>query len=597
MRNWVASVLLLWMGTANGQPTPDRVAATVHDFGAIGDGRTDDTGAQQDMAAAVGVTGGELNYPSGRYLTSKPIVLASNTRVHCAAGAVIVAPPGASEPGNFFRNVHSDVNQLMDHDIAVEGCSFEFTGNWRNPQHAIALHYVQHASIRFNRFRGGGNATAIVGSDDVETIGNVATDIHNACYDHWEGSSNLRVIDNACYLAESVAGAFGITGTGLSTALGDAPVAGLQIIGNRIFETGTQGACIELNSSPSSPVTRAQIIGNYCSIVPRDGAPGGIALSGAGGLNVIQGNIIEGAHGDPAIQEVDGTQHDNLISNNLLIGCSFAPPHRANLELNGTGDIVNGNKLSGCTGTPIYTTDGATLVSGNDLGDSSTHPLNTSGGTEAPMLGGLLMGGGHLASLSLQTGSIRPGTGGLGQVIGSGGTYQVVPHINVEPPSVAGVPAKVAITRWGLSAVGRIDDGGAGCRPGTLLRPVGGNGAPAALIVKEVDSGGEATVLSPYEAGDYSLLPLNPAALIVARGTCARTPTATLGFYIVEAAISNPGAGYVSAPKITLVGGLGSGGSIVATLAGPTVNYFGVPTCASATVGTLCAQGTSVQIK
>lgn len=93
----------------------------VRDYGAVGDGATDDTGAINAAIAAMPATGGVLFFPGGQYFT--------------ATGAFDLSKPitvrGDGNPSAFGSTTFTSISQiLLDHDTAnlfevnVNGCNF-----------------------------------------------------------------------------------------------------------------------------------------------------------------------------------------------------------------------------------------------------------------------------------------------------------------------------------------------------------------------------------------------------------------------------------------------------------------------------------------
>jgi len=98
--------------TATGSTTPRTLAnrfadaVNVKDFGAVGDGVTDDTAAIQAAVAAVPSSGGDVYFPAGRYKISTEITIISKV-VYLrgdGAGASFIVQTGAAANGINFNN-------------------------------------------------------------------------------------------------------------------------------------------------------------------------------------------------------------------------------------------------------------------------------------------------------------------------------------------------------------------------------------------------------------------------------------------------------------------------------------------------------------
>ncbi|HXD65194.1 MAG TPA: glycosyl hydrolase family 28 protein, partial [Solirubrobacteraceae bacterium] len=99
-------------------PTIGSAAFNVTTYGAIGDGKTDNTTAIQAALTAAGAAGGgTVTVPSGTFL-SGPIVISSGTRLDLASGAVLKMLPMASYPTSGVAFITSTGTT---HDIALTG--------------------------------------------------------------------------------------------------------------------------------------------------------------------------------------------------------------------------------------------------------------------------------------------------------------------------------------------------------------------------------------------------------------------------------------------------------------------------------------------
>ncbi|HZL16398.1 MAG TPA: glycosyl hydrolase family 28 protein, partial [Polyangia bacterium] len=99
-------------------PTIGTGTFNVTTYGAVGDGKTDDTAAIQAALTAAGAAGGgTVTVPSGTFL-SGPIVISSSTRLNLASGAVLQMLPMASYPTSGVAFITSSGTS---HDIALTG--------------------------------------------------------------------------------------------------------------------------------------------------------------------------------------------------------------------------------------------------------------------------------------------------------------------------------------------------------------------------------------------------------------------------------------------------------------------------------------------
>lgn len=103
------------------QPTiPDRTFS-IANFGAVGDGKTFDTGAiVRAISACDKAGGGTVDVPPGKFLTG-PVVLASNMNLHLEEGSTILF---SSAPKDFAQSDGATLNGMTivgGHDIAITG--------------------------------------------------------------------------------------------------------------------------------------------------------------------------------------------------------------------------------------------------------------------------------------------------------------------------------------------------------------------------------------------------------------------------------------------------------------------------------------------
>jgi parallel beta-helix repeat protein len=101
-----------------------RQTVSVMDFGATGDGTTDDTAAIQ--AAVNSLTAGVVVFPVGTYLISAKIILKSNVSMSGLGATITYTTPYADDTGMF------DDNSSAVENITIEGFVFDGNGTWTN---------------------------------------------------------------------------------------------------------------------------------------------------------------------------------------------------------------------------------------------------------------------------------------------------------------------------------------------------------------------------------------------------------------------------------------------------------------------------------
>ncbi len=116
------------------QPLP-RIAAggavfDALDFGAVGDGTTDDTAELNAMLAGVGTNGGRCFVPDGNYIITDPLVIRSHTHLDLSAGATITLK--AASACNLLQNAGVTANRsvadagISDTDKTLTSASASF---------------------------------------------------------------------------------------------------------------------------------------------------------------------------------------------------------------------------------------------------------------------------------------------------------------------------------------------------------------------------------------------------------------------------------------------------------------------------------------
>lgn len=364
----------------NGGAIAGIVRATDPEYGATGNGTTDDTVALNAAASAIPSVGGVLIIPPGTYLHSATIMLKSNTTVIAfgatfAASAAWPAPPGGSTVLTTtgyctFENVNFGVafnaTTKTDHDITILGGIFDATAlvgaiGENGAQHCIRMRMVQTVRVQFSRFISWSDATAFLACDDTLVESCRSTGSWNTAYDHWEGPTNSKVINNVavCQFVTQAGGAsngIGWTSTD-SAATGTMNADGCLIAGNKI--SGMYGPAIGISTlnAAGGNCFRARIVNN---IIDGGGtSPLGIALYDAGGYHVVEGNYIINLNGSggagsgqpilvaPLVAAV-GPSNCRIVGNHIL-NCSVPSGSLGVIAIDGPNVQVVGNTILGGT--------------------------------------------------------------------------------------------------------------------------------------------------------------------------------------------------------------------------------------------------------
>jgi hypothetical protein len=356
----------------------------VLEYGAVGDGVTDDTAAIQAAADAVEAAGGGVLYiPTGHYIISACLFLGSGTIMRGAGmqASRIEAAPWESWTGGFYsmvrnRNHNNTGRVISDENITVEYLFFDYSNFGTVPgggAHAVGMRYVRNVRVQFVRARDGENLNAFLGCEDTLVFGCHATGQINCPYDQWAGAGYARVIGNFCDVefAVQVANFNGI-GDGLFTQTS----SNIIISGNQFISRRTSNpSSISLAPLGTASATRRIIIsGNDLTNVR-------IATEGNTSDVIIDGNLMRGnVNGTSAIQAYgDGVTLPARwkISNNIITDMATQSPSLAVIDYRGTDASVTDNIIKG--GAYNY---GIRFVSLNQASGNDIEP-----GTSGTILG------------------------------------------------------------------------------------------------------------------------------------------------------------------------------------------------------------------
>ena len=282
-----------------------RESVSVKDFGAVGDGVTDDTAAIQ---AAI-VASENVNFPKGNYLISVSLLLTANTRI-TADGAILIASAGFSAGSYTFKSMITDGEDVAVENVSIDGLVF----NGSSVASIVGVHTLNSANQSFTNLEMYNlNAPLLLRGDNL-----VPTNLlvqHCEIYDCVTGISvsglhrdQILVKDNFVHR---------IDGSGI--ALQDS--VGAEVSGNSCVRCGE----VNGNGIFIKGCSDIEVINNFCSqnsILAFSGSGIGINMSGAftnQGI-VITGNVVErsGDDGIDCYTELLAVNKNIIISNNIL---------------------------------------------------------------------------------------------------------------------------------------------------------------------------------------------------------------------------------------------------------------------------------------
>jgi parallel beta-helix repeat protein len=359
-----------------------RDTISVYDFGAKGDGVTDDTAAIQNALNAAGSNNTVL-LPPGSFAVTGIAVPSGVTLMGCGAGSILVPAAGFSSGGNLVVIASNAVNSSVQ-NFAVNlpttygsstavlintGASFcSVRDVYMTSGGAFGVDLVQAincevervtilaaATIGIESQNGSWNriidcyVTGVVGSHHFQITNEVNSEIRG-CRSYLltgsgfgmnlNGCSACRITN--CFAQDSVAEGINITNS-----------SNCVVTGSTVRWTGSQsqdfGISIEASTGGSSSLN---IISN--NVVLRSGKSG-IAIAGSqtsNAANIVTGNSIFSAgmlglpnDGGILIYQNTGTATQNVVENNVIYGDGVHTRYGV-LESNAYGSAPNGNRIA-----------------------------------------------------------------------------------------------------------------------------------------------------------------------------------------------------------------------------------------------------------
>lgn len=345
--------------TATGSTTARTLGArfsdviNVKDYGAVGDGTATDTAAIRLALAAVPASGAQVFFPKGTYKINGMMTLPSNVHLYGPEATILSAAGNAWESGAGITSAFYSVGS----NITIEGMhwSFPYGNATYGGAYAHILEFVgtTRVVIKDNVSDGGANFSSFQGGSDSLVIGNRATNVSNACYDHWGGAQDARVIGNYCSVwSGGGVGTSGINFTGINTNQTAANSRGFIATDNVIYVHNAVGSAgITVNGHATGGTDDVSII-SHNQIFVNNVSAWGILVLGQAHHGIISENYIQG-----------GT---TAVGNYSAIGV-FGPPATHWQILN---NVVN-NWQAGAAGIFQNSTAGGSLLFNKAYSSSS----------------------------------------------------------------------------------------------------------------------------------------------------------------------------------------------------------------------------------
>jgi len=383
----------------------------VQNFGAKGDGITDDTAAIQnaiDAAAAAG--GGQVYMPTGTYIVSggeEPsdgcLMLKSNVHLYgdgMGATTVKVVDGSDTKITGVIRSAYGEqTHDFGVSNLTIDGNRDNTTGKidgWFNgyiPGEAGYDSNVTLDSVEIKDCSGYGfdphEQTVNMVIKNSVSHGNGldgfvadflsdSTFENNVAYDNDRHGFNIVTSTHDFTLTNNVAYNNGGTGIVVQRGSEDIPSpSNITITGGEVYGNGAEGVLIKL----SSEVT-------VSDVDIHDNASAGVRIYGSNHVEIIDNTLNNNSLGSPVpemiIQSYDDTLgvsgkyfngSDNTIQGNIISGSNLSTYGVAERNEDGTDrNAIIGNTIS-------HTTNGATLIYGDGSYVSATVPMTIVQGT------------------------------------------------------------------------------------------------------------------------------------------------------------------------------------------------------------------------
>lgn len=383
----------------------------VQNFGAKGDGITDDTAAIQsaiDAAAAAG--GGQVYMPTGTYIVSggeEPsdgcLMLKSNVYLYgdgMGATTVQVADGSDTKITGVIRSAYGEeTHDFGVSNLTIDGNRDSTTGKidgWFNgyiPGEAGYDSNVTLDSVEIKDCSGYGfdpheqtvnmvirNSVSHGNGLDgfVADFLSNSTFENNVAYDNDRHGFNIVTSTHDFTMTNNVAYDNGGNGIVVQRGSEDIPSpSNITIIGGEVYGNGAEGVLIKLSS---------EVIVSDVDI--HDNTSAGIRIYGSNHVEIIDNTLTNNSLGSPVpeiiIQSYNDTLgvsgkyfngSDNTIQGNIIIGSNLSTYGVAERNEDGTDrNAIIGNTIS-------HTSKGATLIYGDGSYVSATEPMTTVQGT------------------------------------------------------------------------------------------------------------------------------------------------------------------------------------------------------------------------
>jgi polygalacturonase len=386
----------------------------VKDYGAKGDGTTDDTSAFAAAVTAVSSNGGGALYiPKGIYKYTNFLIDCSNVRVYGDGTGITVLQPNGWIDGIRFANGYPSATALLS-DVGIQNITIDCVnqtsgandtyGNGVN-LNACDQFYVRFCEIIKHKQQGIVSTYYQVGSVK-ETAGYITDNIVDSALSSSnisigvEGnSSNVTVTNNTVFNAVNV----GIYCGNLSATL----TAGNVIISNNNVSCVTGNIGIRVEDVYKNITITGNQISNFDV-----GIRGSTTAGAATDTYLIANNLISGfiSQGILLSPLASGSSNRSLVIGNSLLTSNGAGSNSYAIscasDAHITGNYINANTVSAiyASGTNI------TIQSNTCLGATGSYSIDVSATTSAVVVGNFLSSDLYLGTTTQATANLGGST-------------------------------------------------------------------------------------------------------------------------------------------------------------------------------------------
>jgi hypothetical protein len=315
------------------------------DYGAVGNGETDDTDALQRTLDAVPAEGGIVWLPAGWvFRFAYTLFIKSNTTID-GGGELSVLPLAQWHGGTPYRglaNKNQTATVLTDHDITIRNIKIDYSAIGRpdGTEHVIRIRKAERIRIENCFIYSGSSSVALLGNDDTLELGNTYLDFYNCGSDHWDNPRNVRVL--GCHIETENASQMLNFNPEPSTLAGSGHIAdGLVFVGNTLISHEVAGT-----ASQVEPLFSVNTVRNV-NITANDWHNSWLVLRGD-----VQGAVV-----------ADNTFSDFQGDTNVILAGALGGTRPAGIAI--TGNVIRNPLTDASNVAVIYAPTDSALITGN----------------------------------------------------------------------------------------------------------------------------------------------------------------------------------------------------------------------------------------